>query len=140
MLGATDLPVGFLDPITRVVEATLRATDRVGQDDIMLVGAWCRDVWHHSLGHTFATSRTYDIDIALALASWDGFDALTDSFDRASDSGLMFRIAEINVDVLPFRQGGGPGRRHPSSDTRCGAERLGILGDLLRFSSPRRQR
>jgi predicted nucleotidyltransferase len=38
-------------------------------EHVMVVGAWCRDIWHHALGHTFATAATRDLDLALALSS-----------------------------------------------------------------------
>lgn len=68
----------------------------------MVVGAWCRDIQHHALGHRFATSATRDLDLALALSSWDAYRALADAFPRVGDTGIRFRIADITVDLLPF--------------------------------------
>lgn len=102
MLDLTKIPDGFLDPIARVVEAILDKAGDLVPDDIMLVGASCRDVLHNALGHTFATTATQDLDVALALSSWDAYRAIARSFRNIEDTGIRFRIAEIAVDVLPF--------------------------------------
>lgn len=95
-------PEGFLDPIANVVEAALAQADELRPDNVMVVGAWCRDVWHRALGHTFSTAMTRDIDLALALSSWDVYRALAGAFPRVNDTGIRFRIADVNVDLLPF--------------------------------------
>lgn len=94
-------PEALLHPIAKVVEAML-AHANLQSEDVMVVGAWCRDIWHHALGHTFATTATRDLDLALALPSWEAFDALADAFPRVGDTGIRFRIAGITVDLIPF--------------------------------------
>jgi hypothetical protein len=91
----------LLDQTSRVVESLVTVA-KVPPDAIMVVGAWCRDIWHHRLGHSFATSVTRDIDLALALSSWDAFRLITSAFTPVGDSGIRFRIADYDVDVLPF--------------------------------------
>jgi len=112
-------PEEFLSPIARVVEAMLAPRRRPGPDDLMVVGAWCRDNWHHALGHTFATAATRDLDLALTLSSWDAYAALADTFPRVGDTGIRFRIADITVDLLPFGDIEDPrgSARPPSRDT-----------------------
>jgi len=95
-------PDGFLGPISRVVDAALYQGDGLRADDVMIVGAWCRDILHHALGHTFATTATRDLDLALALSSWDAYRSLTVAFPRVGDTGIRFRIADVDVDLLPF--------------------------------------
>ena len=102
MLTLHETPTGFLDPITRVVEAALDAADGLSPGDVMLVGAWCRDILHHALGHTFATAATGDLDLALALSSWHAYSALAATFPRVGDTGIRFRMADVTVDLLPF--------------------------------------
>jgi hypothetical protein len=53
-----ETPTDFLGPITQVVDAALAVADGLGCGDIMVVGAWCRDVLHHALGHTFPAATT----------------------------------------------------------------------------------
>jgi predicted nucleotidyltransferase len=95
-------PETLLNPIIRVVHAALTHADQLRPDDVMVVGAWCRDAWHHALGHTFATAMTHDLDLALALSSWDAYAALTDAFPRVGDTGIRFRVADVIVDLIPF--------------------------------------
>jgi predicted nucleotidyltransferase len=85
-----------------VVEAVLQAAQQLHADRIMIVGAWCRDILHTALGHSFATAATHDLDLALALSSWDAYSDLAASFVRAGNSGIRFRIANTAVDLLPF--------------------------------------
>lgn len=102
MVDLHRVPDGFVHPIARVVEAALSATDALMSDHIMIVGAWCRDILHHASGHTFATVATRDLDLALALSSWDAYDAIAASFARAGNTRIRFRIADCDVDLLPF--------------------------------------
>ena len=102
MLDLAKAPDGFLDPVARVVEAALAVTADLSPDEVMVVGAWCRDILHSALGHTFPTTATRDLDLALALSSWDAFRALAAAFPRVGDTGIRFRIVDVDVDLLPF--------------------------------------
>jgi hypothetical protein len=70
LLELSEASDGFLDPIAPVVETALAHADGLTPDDVMVVGAWCRDILHSALGHSFATTATLDLDLALALSSW----------------------------------------------------------------------
>lgn len=102
MNNLDDLPDDLLDPIARVVAAALPPAEGLQPNDIMVVGAVCRDLHHHALGHRFAATATHDLDLALALPSWDAFRALTAAFGQTGDTGIRFRIADVTVDLLPF--------------------------------------
>ena len=104
MLDLTKAPEGFLDPVARVVEAALAVTEGLSACEVMVVGAGCRDILHSALGHSFATAATRDLDLALALTSWDAYRILAGAFPRIGDTGIRFRIADVNVDLLPFGQ------------------------------------
>lgn len=93
---------GFHDPITSVVEQMREHVPGIDPDQVMLVGAWCRDTLHAALGHDFATSATRDVDLALALSGWETFDLLSNAFSPAGDTGVAFKIAGLIVDLLPF--------------------------------------
>ena len=43
-----------------------------------------------------------DLDLALALTSWNAYRTLAAAFPRIGDTGIRFRIADVNVDLLPF--------------------------------------
>lgn len=92
----------LLAPVTKVLEEVLPRVEELDSEQVMVVGAWCRDIWHHALGHSFDTTRTHDLDLALALTSWTAFDVIADAYPRVGDTGIRFRIAGMTVDVLPF--------------------------------------
>lgn len=49
MLDLTNVPDYFLDPVARIVEAALSVTDDLSPAEVMVVGAWCRDILHRAL-------------------------------------------------------------------------------------------
>ncbi|SEB90627.1 Predicted nucleotidyltransferase [Nocardioides exalbidus] len=102
MLDLTAIPEGHLDLVRVVVEEVLKHAPDLATDDIMLVGAWCRDTMHVALGHTIDTRITHDVDLALGLREWATFDTLAAAFDPAGSSGVCFRIGGAKVDLLPF--------------------------------------
>jgi predicted nucleotidyltransferase len=102
MLDMSRTPHDLLHHIAEVVEAAVAAAEGLKPDHIMVVGAWCRDILHRTLGHAFSTAATRDLDLALALSSWDAYRALAASFRRTGNTGIRFRIAGENVDLLPF--------------------------------------
>lgn len=102
MLDLTRVPEDFYEPAARVVETVLEASKSLTAGDVMLVGATSRNILHRALGHTFETTATRDIDLALALASWDAYRALATAFTAVGHAGLRYRIAGFDVDLLPF--------------------------------------
>ncbi|MEU0268238.1 hypothetical protein [Nocardioides sp. NPDC006303] len=101
-LDLSRVPAGTLDPVRAVVDAALSAATNLHPDDVMLVGAHARDLWHTSLGHETKTRPTHDIDIAVALASWDSYRDLTSTFAPTGSNQIRYRIAGIDVDLLAF--------------------------------------
>ena len=135
MSDLSETPEAFLLPIARVIESILAHASALQSDDVMVVGAWCRDIWHHALGHTFATAATRDLDLALALSSWEAFDDLAGAFPRIGDTGIRFRIAGITVDLLPFGEIERPrGTTHPP--TRDTAMSVWALEEIKAASRP----
>lgn len=101
MFDSTRADPGLLDDVDEVVQALV---DVAGVDPtgLLLVGAQCRDVLHSALGHTIQTRATRDLDLAIALASWQDFDRLAAAFPPASSNGIGYRIAGVPVDIVPF--------------------------------------
>jgi predicted nucleotidyltransferase len=102
MLELRNASHALLSPVARVVEAAISATNGLTPDHVMVMGAWCHDIVHSALGkpsrpppHATWTSRS-------PLSSWDAYRALTASFVRVGNSGIRFRIADADVDLLPF--------------------------------------
>lgn len=56
----------YLDLVRSVVQE-LRKLSEINPDDVMVVGASCRDILHASYGHDFRLRSTHDVDVAIAL-------------------------------------------------------------------------
>lgn len=91
----------ILAPVGAVIDA-LRTSCGIDSEGLLLVGAVCRNVLHMCLGHDFVVADTSDIDLGIALADWDAFDAIREKFPAIGDTGIRFRIAGSVVDVVPF--------------------------------------
>lgn len=102
MLDLRSVPDSMLDAVFDVVSEVHRSAPELGPANMMVVGAMCRDVLHAAQGHSFVTAATRDLDLGLALSSWDAFEMLADQFPRAGDTGIRYRIAGQLVDILPF--------------------------------------
>lgn len=102
MLDVSRIAEGFLDPIARVVEKMREHVPDLVPDRVMLVGAWCRDLFHAALGHDFEPRATRDVDLALALSGWETYELLARVFPRDGDTGVGFKIAGVVADLLPF--------------------------------------
>lgn len=89
--------------VSPVVAALLEQIDEIEAADLMLVGAYARDILHVALGHQHLPLRaTDDVDIALALANWRAFDAIDQTFEATRGTGICYSIAGLPTDVLPF--------------------------------------
>lgn len=102
MLDLTRVPDDLLEPAARVVDTVLATGQPLAPADVMIVGAWCRNILHRALGHNFETTATRDLDLALALASWDAYRTLSTTFPRVGHTGIRYQIAGFDVDLLPF--------------------------------------
>ncbi len=76
----------------------------VGADpeQLLLVGASCRDIIHSTLGFHNQLRRTDDWDFGLAVASWAEYDAIVQHFPEAGTNGLRRRVGGYVVDLTPF--------------------------------------
>ncbi|MGN6330375.1 MAG: hypothetical protein ACTHOD_01830 [Motilibacteraceae bacterium] len=102
MESVSGAPAELTLPIASVVAQMLAAEPRLETRHVMLVGAWCRDLWHFTQGHDFAPRATHDVDLALALSAWEPYETLATRFPRAGSNGICFTIAGLPVDLLPF--------------------------------------
>lgn len=112
MADSPDYDKTLLAWVTPVVAAL---TAVVPAEQLMLVGALCRDLlhWRHSRG--VPPRATNDTDIAVALNNWDRFEAIRATFPAVGSTGHRFLIADRAVDVIPFGEVESPGgtTRHP---------------------------
>ncbi|WP_149728816.1 hypothetical protein [Nocardioides humilatus] len=91
-----------LDPLRTVVAEALATAAGLQPDDLMIVGAHCRDIIHTALGHRFVTPATRDLDLAIALRDWGSYQQIADSFPKVGSNGICYRIAGRPVDLLAF--------------------------------------
>jgi predicted nucleotidyltransferase len=92
------------EPMVGVLAAVLSKTS-LAADHFMIVGAEARNLLHSSFGqHPSELTTTRDIDVALAMPSWAGFEQLSPAFPLidSSKSAIRFEIEGVPVDVIPF--------------------------------------
>ncbi|QZA08511.1 hypothetical protein K3U94_04185 [Mycolicibacter heraklionensis] len=99
MTDSPDYDPTLLAWVTPIVTAL---ADIVPTEQLMLVGAQCRDLLHWRYCHSVPPRATNDTDIAVALNNWDGFEAIRATFPAAGNTGHRFLIADGPVDILPF--------------------------------------
>lgn len=92
---------GSLDDVGLVVDELVDKA-ALQPDQIMLVGARCRDTLHAALGHTTVNRSTNDLDIGLALSDWRAQERIAAAFEKTGTNGIRYRVAGVAVDVMPF--------------------------------------
>jgi predicted nucleotidyltransferase len=91
-----------LDLLALVAPVVEALSPIVADDQIMLVGAQCRDLLHWRFGCGPPPRSTNDTDVAVALRDWDQFVSLREQFPAIGDSGHRFLIGGTVTDVIPF--------------------------------------
>ncbi|NMO50913.1 hypothetical protein HH310_06865 [Actinoplanes sp. TBRC 11911] len=71
-------------------------------EDVMIVGAHCRDILRSALGQRSGERTTEDIDFGLALAGWGTYNELAQRLEPAGDTGIRYRVANVPTDLMPF--------------------------------------
>ncbi|GIF19152.1 putative nucleotidyltransferase [Actinoplanes tereljensis] len=113
MLDPARSDPSLLQPVDIVVTELLAKATLLTSNEVMVVGANCRDLIQSALGHAFALRATADIDLGLAIASWAAYDELAEALPPAGNTGIRFWIANTSADLLPF----GPVERPPGTVT-----------------------
>jgi predicted nucleotidyltransferase len=102
VLDPTRCDPELLRLVDAVVTELLAKSTPLRADDVMLVGANCRDILQSALGHEFHLRATADIDLGLAVANWEAYDELTARLPATGDTGIRFRVAGVPADLMPF--------------------------------------
>lgn len=89
----------LLTEVSPVVDAL---SSVVLPEQMMLVGAQCRDLLHSRFVGGPPLRRTNDTDVAIAVPDWGQFISLREKFDSVGDSGHRFRINGVITDLIPF--------------------------------------
>lgn len=90
--------VDIVDPIVR----DLVDNAAIAADDLLLVGASCRDILNSALGHSFQTRATSDLDFGIALGDWDAIERVDQLYKRSGSNGIRYLIDGLPVDLMPF--------------------------------------
>lgn len=104
-------------------------------DQIMVVGAACRDIMHSALGYAFQPRGTNDFDLGIAVADWSATEQIETNFPRTGNTGIRYLIEELPVDIMPFGEVEDPtGISHPKPR----GEELNVFGfaDAYQSSLP----
>jgi predicted nucleotidyltransferase len=90
-----------LQPTASVLAELHRRAEEIGVE-IMVVGAVARDILiRHAVGSPPARA-TADIDIAVAVSSWQEVDRLTSVMRPVPRSVHRFTVQGVEVDIIPF--------------------------------------
>lgn len=92
----------LLSIVDDVVAELLTRSTLLAADEVMVVGARCRDIFQSALGHSFPLRATTDIDLGLAVRNWTAYDELTDVLPTAGNTGIRFQVANTVADLMPF--------------------------------------
>ncbi|MEU8607728.1 hypothetical protein AB0C29_06985 [Actinoplanes sp. NPDC048791] len=85
-----------------VVTRLLRQSSSLQPEDVMIVGAHCRDILRSASGQDSGLRTTEDVDFGLALADWAAFDELTKELEPAGNTGIRYQVADVPTDLIPF--------------------------------------
>lgn len=92
----------LIDLPDRVVAALILAADDLRADQLMLVGARCRDILHSALGHVDGLALTSDLDIGLVLADIGAYEDIVRVLHPTGSSGIRYMLAGVPTDLMPF--------------------------------------
>ena len=95
---STDPRIAVASQVLAVVEAVaVRRGFR-----LMVVGATARDILSEAIVGSPPGRATADVDVAVAVPSWEAFDSLTADLTRVGRSRHRFLVSGVQVDVVPF--------------------------------------
>ncbi|WP_028048953.1 nucleotidyl transferase AbiEii/AbiGii toxin family protein [Cellulomonas sp. URHD0024] len=84
------------------VLAMLQETAGSHSVPLMVIGATARDILSVAIAGTPPARATADVDIAVAVPSWQAFEALTSDLERVGRRRHTFLVSGTHVDVVPF--------------------------------------
>lgn len=71
-------------------------------DQLMIVGAACRDLLHLAAGHSNRLRLSNDVDIGIGLSDWLPFEQTVSPIQPIGTNGIRYLVAGVPVDLLPF--------------------------------------
>ncbi|MHA3685279.1 hypothetical protein ACXR2T_07130 [Leucobacter sp. HY1910] len=101
MLNFAQISPRLFDEFEAVITELIETVSML-PEQVLIVGAGCRDILHAALGHDFLLRATNDVDIGIALDDWAISDRIDDRFQRLGSNGIRYRIGGLPVDIMPF--------------------------------------
>ena len=89
-----------LQPVATVLKEVKRQADLAGVE-IMVIGAAARDILIRQVVGSPPERATADIDVAVAVSSWEEVDKLTHDM-RPAGTVHKFHVQGTEVDIIPF--------------------------------------
>jgi predicted nucleotidyltransferase len=102
VLDLTKCDPALLQVPDAVVAALLSQSAGLRAQDVMIVGAHCRDILRSSLSQESGLRTTEDIDFGLALADWAAYAGLTSELEPTGNTGIRYKVADVATDLIPF--------------------------------------
>jgi len=102
MLDLTKCDPALLQMADAVVAELSAKSTRLRVQDVMVVGAHCRDILQSAMSQEFALRTTDDIDFGLAVANWTAYHELTEELEATGHTGIRYRVANVPTDLMPF--------------------------------------
>lgn len=125
MLDPTKCDPALLHLPAMVVKALLTQPTGLRAENVMLVGAYCRDILRNASGQAAGLRTTEDIDFGLALADWASYDGLTERLEPTGDTRIRYKVADVPTDLIPF----GSVERPPGTvNPPAREDSMGVLG------------
>ena len=85
-----------------VVSELLAQSSGLKAEDIMIVGAQCRDILRSASGQQSGLRTTEDVDFGLALSDWAAYEKLTKGLQPTGNTGIRYQVAGLPTDLMPF--------------------------------------
>jgi predicted nucleotidyltransferase len=134
LLDLTKCDPALLQLPDAVVTALLAQSTELRAENVMIVGAHCRDILRNASGQDSGLRTTEDIDFGLALADWASYDVLTKRLEPVGDTRIRYQVADVPTDLIPF----GNLERPPGTvKPPAREESMGVLGFTEVFKASR---
>ncbi|MBW8173429.1 hypothetical protein K0651_10285 [Ornithinimicrobium sp. Arc0846-15] len=102
MLDTRKINPSHLDLVSKVLQELLGNSTTLRSDQMMIVGAECRNLLHIAAGHSTQLRHTDDIDIGIGLSEWLPFEQTLAPIPSIGSNGIRYRVAGHPVDIVPF--------------------------------------
>lgn len=135
MLDLTKCDPSLLQLPDAVITALLARSTSLPAQQVMIVGAHCRDILRSASGQQAGLRTTEDIDFGLALADWTSYSGLTDNLEPAGGTGIRYKVVGVPTDLIPFGNvEQPPGTVNPPAR----GESMGVFGftEVFKASQP----